>query len=204
MTSKNDRLFAERDEMARLTSSLQKDNDELQAKLEASDDDKTAAMKQISKLAIELESEQSRDYRKELIDVKRDYKELRASYDQCMADKNAAESDLDSAIQALHQSRYNEKQSIATSVREEKARVVELQLALDSQKQKESTLLQQCEDLEDRLNMSNKKNLSTKRGMVWKTRSDTKRSLRLISDAKILISSSSFTNTASSPKHVTY
>src|SRR5210317_2146551 len=85
MTAKNDRLFAERDEMARLTSSLQKDNDELQVKLEASNDDKTAAMKQISKLAIALESVQSRDYRKELVDVKRDNKELRASYDQCIA-----------------------------------------------------------------------------------------------------------------------
>ena len=164
MTAKNDRIFAERDEMARLTSSLQKDNDELQVKLEISNDENTAAIKQLSKLAIELESEQSRDYRKELIDVKRDNKELRASYDQCLADKNAAESDLDSAIQALHQSRYNEKQSIATSVREEKARVVELQLALDVQKQKEGTLLQHCEDLEDKLNMANKKNALYEKG----------------------------------------
>jgi len=140
LSAKVDSLSAKNDEMRRHLADVKQDNNNLLRK-------EKAAMQQISKLATELENERSKAHHLDLAAMKKENECLRASHDLCVADKHAAERDLDHLIQALHQAKCNEKEAIAAAVRKERAGVVKAQMDIDGLKQRESDLTQQCDDL---------------------------------------------------------
>ena len=83
--------------------------------------------------------------------VRRENQKLHTLHDRCLRDKNQAERDLDSAIQALNESKRNAKEHIALAVRKERASSKEANTKLDCAQQKENTLRTRCLDSEEQL-----------------------------------------------------
>ena len=164
LAAKFDSLSADNDEMARELIGMKQENNNLENKLDAlnqslkeSHEKEAATMQQISKLATELENERTKAHHLELVAVKEENECLRASHDLCVADKHAAERDLDHAILALHQAKCDAKEAVAAAVRTERAGMVKAQIEIDDLKQKEGELTRQCQDSEGKLEISQEK-----------------------------------------------
>ena len=154
LATKVDSLISENDEMTLILAGMKRENDNLRASNTSIKDWKekeAAAIQQIYMLEMQLKNERSKDHVMELVAVKEEMECLRASYDLCVTDKHAAERDLDHAIQALQQAKSNEKEAVAAAVRSERADAVKAQLRIDGLHQTESKLLQECRNMEGKL-----------------------------------------------------
>ena len=129
LSSKCDALYTDLDEKARANAKLLEEKERAQSELE---DEKAAFNKavadlerkdkanraEITRLLLELERERDKHresayvkendaFRVELTKMRGNDKRLQSQYDVCQHDKNQAERDLDSAIQALNESKRN-------------------------------------------------------------------------------------------------
>ena len=95
-------------------------------------------------------------YQKQLLEVKQENQRLNSAYKQCLADKNQAERDLDITVHALHQSKFNEKESISLVVRKERMAFAEAKKKLDAALQRETALRIRCSDIEEQLEETKK------------------------------------------------
>lgn len=109
-----------------------------------------AALKQ-EQTKHQKESEEDGSDKKKLLQVRQENQRLHLAHDKCLRDKNQAERDLDSAIQALHQLKHNEKEQMSLAVRTERLALNETKATIDGMMQKQNDLRTRCSDLEDEL-----------------------------------------------------
>jgi chromosome segregation ATPase len=169
LSSKCDSLYAELDEKDRVNADLRVETSKLQSDLET---EKAAhatsesewkkrdgdCRLEIAKLKEEIERERARHHSKEyesnkieLAKARKENQHLLLSLQQCIKDKNDAERDLDSAIQALNQSKANVKEEIAAVSRKERAVSAEIKRQLKKVEDREKSLVVRCADLEEQL-----------------------------------------------------
>lgn len=189
LSSKCDALYADFDEKARVNSQLLQEKEKAQNDLATHSEEyrrdleewkrkDSASSSEITRLLTELEQERSKQkesayvkenesFRKELVKVRKENQKLNLMYDQCLLDKNQAERDLDSAIQALNQSKRNAKEQIALALRKEKISSSEARkkleranTKLDSGMQMRLDAEEQAEDLRKQLERSEARNAS--------------------------------------------
>lgn len=178
LSSKCDELYANVDEKDRTHSQLLKDKERAQDELSelaerhSKDTDdwerkEAASRTEIGRLLTELEEQRSRykesahvkeneAFRQELAKVRKDNARLQSLFDQCLLDKNQAERDLDSAIQALNASKRAEKEKVAlaeTSVELERTNA-----KLDSASLRLLDTHEQIKDLREQLERSEVRN----------------------------------------------
>ena len=188
LASKCDLLYADFDEKDRYNSQLLQEKEKAQKALATRSEEyrrekdeyrrkDAASRSEITRLLAELEQERAKHkelahikeneaFRQELIKVRKENGKLNSLYDQCLLDKNQAERDLDSAIQALNQSKRNAKERVASALRKEKTAVTEANAKLDRAHTKLDSTMQRCthgedqiEDLRRQLQRSEARNL---------------------------------------------
>jgi hypothetical protein len=90
-------------------------------------------------------------FRKELSKIRREKQKLLLLHDQCLRDKNQAERDLDSAINALNESKRNAKEQIASERRNERVSSKEANAKLDTAQEKEKAAKRASLDIAEQL-----------------------------------------------------
>ena len=173
LQSKCDSLYAGIDENTRLNSQLTQAKEKAENDLETQNishaksqeewQQKDAASRsEIARILRDVEQERARHkesahvkeneaFRQELIKVRRENQQLHLLHDRCLRDKNQAERDLDSAIQALNEAKLGAKEQIASERRKERVSTKEANAKLDTTQQRESALRKRCADTEEQL-----------------------------------------------------
>jgi len=94
---------------------------------------------------------QNQSFKRELVFVRKENANLHSLYDQCLLDKNLAEKDLDSAIQALNHSKRHAKEEVAASLRQERVAATEANAKLERERAKIEGVTKKCLDTEEKL-----------------------------------------------------
>jgi len=94
---------------------------------------------------------QNQSFKRELVFVRKENANLHSLYDQCLLDKNLAEKDLDSAIQALNHSKRHAKEEVAASLRQEKVAATEANAKFEREVAKLEGATKKCLDTEEKL-----------------------------------------------------
>ena len=189
LSTKCDALYADLDEKARTNAKLLEENERAHSELE---DEKAAFNKavadlerkdkanraEITRLLLELERERDKHresayvkendaFRVELTKIRGNNKRLQKQYDVCQHDKNQAERDLDSAIQALNESKRNAKDQASAFARKERSALSDsegkleaINRKLDGELQRYQDAEQQLDDLRTHLEQSEARNAS--------------------------------------------